>query len=152
MASPSFSTKQISQYEERRKRPILSSIVENSIIICCSNTSCKSSFLDKKGRCLQAMLPPALPGGQHLLLPQGCAPCCSMAPHNCWESSPRLRRCSKTSVAAPDNITGGAQRKGTEKKTPLIHISTKYFVLFADSFCSLACSKLKIKLLENNGH
>lgn len=55
-------------------------------------------------------------------------------------------------MSATDNITGGAQGKGTEKKTPLIHVSTKYFGLFADSFCSLACSKLKIKLLENNDH
>lgn len=97
---------------------------------------------------------PALPGGQHApsTAPASCSCtlCHSMAPKSHWELSPWFTQCSKTSVAAPDRVTRGAQGKRNAKKAPLIHISPKYLGWFADSLCSLACSKLKIKLLENN--
>lgn len=94
---------------------------------------------------------PVLSGGQHAssTTPELWH---TMDPKSHWELFPCFTQCSKTSVAAPDCVAPGAQGKRNAKKTPLIHISPKYLGWFADSLRSSACSKLKMKLLENNDH
>lgn len=123
--------------------PLLSSTV---------NTSHKSLFWDEKVKCFQASLPPALPSAQRTpptSLPLGCIWHRTLALNNHYGLQTWFTAGKPFLTTA---VMGWWGEDRDRQENSLIQISTKLFWICLLTHFSFACSKLKMKLLENNDH